>query len=180
MKERSYDGDYMKDGKRAEGICLAFIRKQPSVLRIEDTRDLRVLREADVDCVMHLMDGRIHLAEIKSDRHLGITGNVLFEVLRVNHTAPADRACTLGWTARSPARWLMYYAPAQQRMYVGEFAALRKAFQAYTQEIRQAVRLDWVNTDSIKSTLNVLIPWNYCKDVFRIYDVSDIANRLNS
>ncbi len=35
------------------------------------------------------------MAEIKTDAWLGISGNVNFEVLRINHTAHPDKAGTL-------------------------------------------------------------------------------------
>jgi len=179
-KQRSYNGDYMAAGKYAEAICLEFVKRSPSVLAIEDTRNLRVLREADVDCVMHLYDGRCHLAEFKSDAHLGVTGNVLFEVLRVNHTAPPEKSCVLGWSARSPAKFLLYFAPEKRCIYLCTFDGLRGAFQRYTRDQRKRTRLDWVNTDSIKSTVNVLIPWGYCEEVFTVHDVSDICEALST
>lgn len=169
-KPRSYDGDYQAAGKVAEEVCLRFLRHSPSVLRLEDTRALRVLQEADVDCVLHLYDGRCLLAEIKSDRHLGVSGNVIFEVLRVNHTCESEKSCVLGWSARSPAQWLLYYAPSVQRIYVCRFANLRAAFQEYTRTVRQGTRLNWVSTDAIKSTVNVLLPWSACEAVFKVYD----------
>jgi hypothetical protein len=168
-KERSYAGDYMTEGKRAEEVCMAFLRQRPEVLGLEDTRDLRVLQEADVDCAVHLLNGQVHLAEIKSDRHLGVSGNVLFEVLRVNHTCRPASSCTLGWAARSPAQWLVYYAPSVSRIYMGRFEDLRQCFQAYTREARDRTRLIWVSTDALKSTLSVLLPWESCKSVFSVY-----------
>ena len=86
-KERSYNGDYMERGKNAELIVLKWLADNSTVIGVEDLRTLRVMREADVDCSVKLMDGRIVLAEIKSDWHLGKSGNMLFEVLRINHTA---------------------------------------------------------------------------------------------
>ena len=169
-KPRSYNGDYMEAGRVAEEVCMAFIRSNPKVVKLEDTRDLRVMREADVDCAIHLYNGRCLLAEIKSDKHLGVTGNVLFEVLRINHTCKPETACVLGWSARSPAQWLLYYAPSVQRIYLGDFRDFRAAFQAYTKAARRGTRLDYVETDAIKSTVNVLIPWEHCKDVFKVYD----------
>ncbi len=176
-KPRSYEGDYMEAGRKAEEIVLGFLRELPSVLALEDTRNLRVMREADVDCVLHLYDGTCLLAEIKSDSHLGVSGNVLFEVLRINHTCGPDRACVLGWSARSPATWLIYYAPSANRIYVCRFDDLRRVFQRHTQTKRKATRLSWVDTDAIKSTVNVLIPWEECKDIFRVYDANTAATQ---
>ena len=101
----------MEAGRNAEEVVLQWLAEQPWVIGVEDLRSLRVMREADVDCSCQLIDGRNSLLEIKSDRHLGCSGNFLFEVLRINHTAPPNKACVLGWSARSPALQLAYYAP---------------------------------------------------------------------
>ena len=170
-KERSYNGDYMEDGRIAEQIVMTWLRRNSSVIGVDDWRELQVVREADVDCAVKLRDGRVRLAEIKSDKHLGVSGNVLFEVLRINHTCMSEKACVLGWSARSPATYFLYYAPEVKAIYVCRPDDLRSAFQNYTKNARKKTALCWVDTDRIKSTLNVLIPWEQCKQVFQVYDV---------
>jgi hypothetical protein len=160
-KARSYDGDYMAVGKKGEEVVMAWLASRPYVIGVDDLRQLRVMREADVDCSFSLSDGRVALAEIKTDQHLGKSGNILFEILRVNHTAPTDRAGVLGWSLRSPATWLLYYAPAVAMIYQLRFADFRAGFQRYTAVARERSRQIWVNTDQIKSTLNVLVPESY-------------------
>jgi len=156
--ERSYNGHYMKAGQAAEARVLGWLEVHSGVIGVEDLRGLRQMREADVDCSVQLVDGRMVLAEIKSDWHLGVSGNVLFETLRINHTAPPDRAVTLGWSARTPARWILYYAPQKDCIYQISTDDLRSGLQAYTSELRSRSRLSYVETDRIKSTVNVLIP----------------------
>tara|TARA_Y100000310_G_scaffold345377_1_gene464282 strand:- start:2505 stop:3071 length:567 start_codon:yes stop_codon:yes gene_type:complete len=173
-RPRSYDGGYMEAGRTAEKKVMAWLERQPWVLGLDDLRSLRPLREADVDLGIKLIDGRATLAEIKSDNHLGIKGNFLFEALRINHTAPPDRAVTLGWSARSPARWLLYYAPSFDRVYQIEMDDFRAALQDYTREIRKKSRIDYVETDKIKSTVNVLIPEKFVTRMqsYRVHDIS--------
>ncbi len=168
-RQRSYSGDYMKVGKEAEQIVLNWLKERPWVLGVEDFRQLRQVHEADIDFGVKLVDGRVTLAEVKSDWHLGKSGNVLFEILRINHTCQPDKACVLGWSARSPAVWFLYYAPQVKSIYQCRADELRQAFQAYTREARGDTRRVWVDTDSIKSTLNVLIPWRYCESFFTIH-----------
>lgn len=175
-KARSYSGDYMQVGKRAESIVLAFLQQRPDVIGVSDYRDLKPVQEADIDFGIQLRDGLVALAEVKSDRHLNPPyGNVLFEVLRINHTCTPERACVLGWAARTPAQYLMYYAPQQERIYITQFHALRRAFQNYTGDTRKGMRLSVVETDAIKTTVNVLIPWGYCAGIFTAYDVAEYA-----
>ena len=171
-----YSGALIADGKKGEEIVLAFIRRSPMVLGVSDLRDIKEMRRADADCLIELWDGRVLLAEIKSDSHLGKSGNVLFEVLRINHIAPAYRAATLGWSAKTPAHWVFYFAPSVNSIYQVKFEDLRKSFQEFTANVRNFNPLEcirWVNTDSERSTVNILIPWSYCKDKFQIHRLGE-------
>lgn len=170
-KERSYNGDYKAIGKLAEEIVLAFLKARPDIIDVEDFRELRVMMDADVDCAIYTRSGRVALAEIKSDKYLGVSGNVIFEILRVNHTCIPERAGTLGWSLRSPATYFLYYAPAVNKIYQCRADELRKVFQSYTGTCRESAKPIWINTDKIKSTLAVLIPWKLCSNIFKIYDL---------
>lgn len=162
-KARSYSGDYMAAGVKAQNIVLDFLRKRPDVIGVDDLSQLKVMQEADVDCMIKTRDGLVTLAEIKSDRYIGKSGNVLFEVLRINHTAMPDHCLTLGWSARTPAKYLIYYSPDLHNLYVITADNLRRAMQKYTSENRKASNISYVETDAIKSTVNILIPEKYCK-----------------
>jgi hypothetical protein len=170
-KTRSYDGDYMKAGKAAESIVMEFLRCNPEVVGVEDIRELRPMQAADADCIIYNADGTVVLAEIKSDSYLGKSGNVIFEALRINHTAPPDKAATLGWTARSPATYFLFYAPSVDCIYQCRANDLRAAFQKYTSEAREHARYMLVPTDNVKSTVTYLIPWKYCQDIFTIHEL---------
>lgn len=168
--QRSYNGHYMDVGRNAEELVMSWLSKFPKVIGVEDLRSLRQMREADVDVSVSLYDGRVALAEIKSDYHLGVSGNVLFEILRLNHTCETSRACTLGWSARSPATWVLFYAPQVKRIYRIAFSEYRSGLQAYTKEKDPKVII--TRTDNIKTTVNILIPehyingmtwWNICQ-----------------
>lgn len=181
---RSYVGGMMTKGKVGEQVVLSWLRARPHVLEVDDLRDLRPMQKADVDACIFTRDGLNALCEIKLDRHLGQGGNVLFEIMRVNHTASPDRACTLGWSMRSPATWLLYYAPKESSVYVFRFAAFRSAFQKWTDEKRRAesggnaqigaFNMRWINTDKIKSTLAVLVPLTaFPQGSYTVFDVSE-------
>ena len=158
---RSYNGHYMAVGRNAEEIVMEWLTEHPSIVGVEDLRSLRPMREADVDISICLYDGRVALAEIKSDYHLGKTENVLFEVLRINHTCGHDHAVTLGWSARSPAKWVLFYAPQVNSIYTLSFSEYRKAAQAFTKDCEPTKHLITTRTDEIKTTINLLIPQRY-------------------
>jgi hypothetical protein len=165
----------MKVGMHAEEIVMAWLNEHPQVLGVEDLRSLRPMREADVDVSLQLYDGRVVLAEIKSDYHLGVSGNVLFEVLRINHTCPPGNACTLGWSARSPATWLLFYAPQVRIVY-------RILFQDYRQVVQEFTRTNHpkfnvVRTDNIKTTVNILIPEKHFQGLIHRYPLDQQEER---
>lgn len=170
----------MVAGRKAEEIILTWLAAQPWIVGVEDLRPFRPLREADVDCSLALSDGRVTLAELKSDRHLGRSGKYLFEVLRLNHTAPSDRAVTLGWSARSPARWLLFYAPYKHEIHQILMDEYRNAVQTYTGEVRGRTEFSYVPTDRIKSTVNILVPSKYVtgKPSYRLHALPQSADEV--
>lgn len=167
-KRCSYDGDYMEAARRAEGFVLRHLKEDPNVLGVRDCRSLRVGQEADFDISITTTDGAVALAEVKSDKWISETGNMVFEIARVNHTAPHDKAVTLGWSARSPATWCIFYSPQTEILYMIRFEDFRRCFQRYSREARGNVRMKWISTDNIKSTLIALIPKRYWQDVARV------------
>ena len=168
-KQRSYDGDYMKVGKNGEKVVIDWLQSRPNVLGVTDFRDVRQIQEADVDVGVRLYTGQICLAEIKTDTYLGKSGNILNEVLRINHYANHDFAGYLGWTFRSPAKWLLYYAPNRKpkAIYKAMFADVRLVLQRYTKE--HDVGFITTRTDSGKTTYNVLIPESEYEGVFSVF-----------
>ena len=173
-KERSYDGDYMKVGKTGEAIVAAWLRQRAHVASVTDLSNLPTWQDLDVDLRVLLHSGKSFLAEVKTDQHLGKSGNVLFEILRIYHTADARYCAKSGWSIRTMAEWIFYYAPSVEQLYTFKTMDLRGAFQRYTHEARQQTRQIWVNTDRIKSTLNVLIPFEeYCADICTIHNMPD-------
>jgi len=172
-KQRSYHGDYMETGKIGEKIVINFLEDNPKILKVHDWSELQVVQFADIDCAIVTKTGQVVLAEIKSDKHLGVTGNVLFEVLRINHTCHPDFSCNLGWSGKTPAKFIFYYAPNVSKIYKFETRSLRKAMQMYTKKTRKKMRLDVVETDNIKTTINILIPISYFNGDYKVYESFD-------
>lgn len=179
-KPRSYDGDYMVDGRFGEEVCFELLRRSPNVVEVEDLRDVPKWQQDDVDCRYVVQSGTEYFAEFKSDSHLGRSDNVLFEALRINHTAAPENAGTLGWSFRSAAQWLYYYAPTTEQVYRVWMDDLRRVMQQYTSEARKTVRVDWVSTDSIKSTVNILVPRRYWEPVFKVFDASAVVQSIKA
>lgn len=170
-KQRSYSGDYMTAGLAGQSVVINLLHSRPEILGVSDWSDLEAVQMADIDCAIKTISGHVILAEIKTDTYLGRTGNILFEVLRINHTCNPEYSMGLGWAARTPAKYIFYYAPAINKVYKFKTDNLRLGMQRYTKDKRKAIRLDIVETDNIKTTINILIPLEYYKGLFEVYDL---------
>lgn len=177
-KQRSYSGDYMQVGKAGEKIVIDYLRQSPSIIGVKDWSEVKEVQEADIDCAIKTIDGNILLAEIKTDNYLGATGNILFEILRINHTCDPQYSLTLGWSGRTPANYIIYYGPNINQMYVFKTSDLRRAMQKYTAENRKQSKISIVETDNIKTTLNILIPIKYCDGFYRKIDLNTAEDFL--
>ena len=170
-KNRDYNGDYMAIGKQGEKIVMEWLKSRPNVLGVTDFRDIREVHEADIDVGVRLYTGQICLAEIKTDTYLGKSGNILNEVLRINHYSKSQYAGYLGWTLRSPAQWLLYYAPNSRppTIYKAAFSDIRLVLQRFTKD--NDVPFQTIRTDTGKTTYNVLIPESEYTGVFTCHKV---------
>jgi len=175
-KTRSYSGDYMERGLEGQQIVINFLKTNPKILGVNDWSNLELVQDADIDMAIKTKSGHVILAEIKSDIHLGKTGNVLFEVLRINHTCNPEFSVGLGWSARTPAKFIFFYAPAVNKIYRFTSISMRKALQRYTQYARKGTKIDFVETDNIKSTINILIPIRFFNNEFESYQIKEIQN----
>jgi hypothetical protein len=126
----------------------------------EDVRADPFWQRQEVDYRLHLKAGDVTTVEVKSDQHIGRSGNVLFELLRIHHTSEATPAY-LGWSVFSAARWLLVWCPPTGRLYLIAMRELRRGFQAYTLATRPNARLSVVSTDTARTTINVLVPLGY-------------------
>jgi hypothetical protein len=165
-KPRSYDGDYKRAGVEAEVIVMAYFDQEPSIERYIDCRNDPVRQDQEIDFEVFLKNGKKIFVEVKSDAHLGESGNILFEFARINHTV-LDTLFSMrrGWSTRSRATHFFYYAPYNHSLYVIKAHRLREAMQKYTHEQRAKTNLIFVATDQIKSTINILIPEKYVKEI---------------
>ena len=193
-KERSYKGDYMAFGKKAEKIVMDWLRNRPGVVSIVDYRNTEEMFTIDSDCGVVKDTGKTVLIEIKGDAWLGKynprtqSRNILCEVLRINHNSSPGNAGYLGWTFRSSSKYIFYYAPnwahpstgkKRPSIYGAKLADVQRVIQIYTRtnpivsEHAATNRFDEVRTDCTKTTFNILIPEEDFKDVFTIIPVNE-------
>lgn len=151
-KQQSYNGDYMAVGAYAEAIVAKNIEKIFKGAHIKnDVRSDRAWQRADVDFLLGVqgLKGFIPV-DVKSDKHLGRSSNVLVE-LRRNYL---NGTIYEGWFTRSKAKYILYYAPLDNSVLVLNLPKLRAYVAAkpghYTEKT--------VWSDNSKTTTVLLIP----------------------
>lgn len=153
---KSYSGELMQKGRVGEDVILKWLKKSPYTKEIIDMREFRMSQRLDVDCGIETPDGALVLAEIKTDYNLGKTNNFIFELFRINHYVESDKVFYLGWTFRSPAKYLLYYSPNENIIYRFTFKDIRETIGKYVAKNKAQIVI--VPTDEQKTTFNVLIP----------------------
>lgn len=175
--EGTYEGALMDKGRQGEEIVMTWLKQSPECRNVIDMREFRISQRLDVDCGIETLDGSLVLAEIKSDSYLGVSGNILFEVFRINHYAPPDRVFYLGWAFRSPAKYLLYYSPNKHAIYRFRFDNIRRRIGKFVAngktpgQVKQSLSV--VLTDRKKTTFNILVPERYLAGVYRRFDLPE-------
>lgn len=172
---RSYEGQMMQTGKEAERIVMAWLRQNPNVVEVHDLSNTEELWKTDTDLLIKTRDGQDILAEVKSCRHIRQDGHVNFEIARIYHNAPTERAIQLGWGQRSPAHYLFVYSPVEKAIYRFNMQTMRSVMQRVTKQARADSQLHWVSTDDTKSTLILLLPLKEFGPHYGRYDVSSLV-----
>ncbi len=175
-KPRSYSGDMMELGRQAERIAVAYLKGCPTVKEVRDLRQNRELRPADIDYMVTMRDGRVYFVEIKYNSYLGVGPYYFYEAYRLKHSGHPDNFGLLGCLQRSRATYIIHYAPSVHKLYVCRRERLLKVVQKYTNHARRTSgRIPWkeVHTDSVTTTMGILIPMEWCERIFFKYDLSD-------
>lgn len=165
---KSYSGDLMERAISNEEIILHWLEN--GYKSVIDFREFRLAQRIDVDFGIETIDGKIVLAEIKSDKHLSPIGNLLFENHRINHFK-YEKWFYLGWGWRSPAEKLIIRNHESGYTLVFPFNALRVRVAAYIGKYGRKIRMDVVETDDQKTTFNFLIPLEHFTGLFKEYEI---------
>lgn len=169
---KSYDGPMMARGADGEEIIWQFLKFRSDVADLADLRDVKIFQRLNVDFGARI-NGRYELIDAKTDKHLGVSGNVLFEKGRIYHDSPPENIFARGWGAKSAATFIFYYAPDVNAIYTTRLNDLRLATNQYIKDHRHQTNLIVIATDETKTTENVLIPWSYCEPIFKIHQLSN-------
>ena len=162
--EKSYNGELMNKGKKAEEIIIKWLKSlKDNVKNVIDVREWRITQKLDADVIIENIDGKLRLAEIKSDKNLGISENFLFEFMRINHYASSDSIHYLGWVFRSPAKYLLYYAPLKNEVYRFCFKDIREIIGKWIGDCDKYKKpwVDIIFTDKQKTTFNFIVNRKY-------------------
>ena len=165
---KTYDGELMQKGITNEEIILKWLKNNSQ--NIIDFREFKLAQRIDVDFGIESIDGNIVLAEIKSDKWIRESGNLLFEVNRINHYVK-NKWFYLGWGWRSPAQKLIVRNPYTNQAFVFDFLELRTFIGKYVSNVGKKLETRIVETDNQKTTFNWLIPMSELNGLYKKYFV---------
>lgn len=163
---KTYNGEMMHKAKTNENIILDWLKtKGKSII---DFREFRLAQRIDVDFGIETLDGKIVLAEVKSDKWISEKGNLLFENNRINHFVK-DHWFYLGWGWRSPAQKLIIRNPMTCDTFLFDFLDLRILIAEYIAKEGKNTKLTIIETDDQKTTFCLLIPMFFLRNIYKKY-----------
>ena len=171
-EEKSYSGELMQKGVKNEEIILHWLQNDISSKGVIDFREFRLAQRIDVDFGIETVDGKIVLAEIKSDKWISVKGNLCFETMRINHYVD-DKWFYLGWGWRSPAQSLIVRNPESNETFVFPFLELRRRVASHVAGCGRNFKsnINVTETDKQKTTFNFLIPMSALNGIYKLYHV---------
>lgn len=177
QRPRSYDGDYMDDCRKAESAVQSFLTWNENITDVQDVREVKEYQSKDIDFLASYKAGpfgKLPLAiEAKADKHLGKTGNVLFEVFRAYLEVKAESLLRTGWSWHSEADCFCMWGTSTRLLYVVPAYELRAGLQRALVAERE-LKTSQVQTDKNTITYLLLIPEKYV--VFQVFSHDLDAN----
>ena len=171
--DKTYSGELMKKGRVGESAVMRWLealRKQNKLRDFIDVREYRINQRLDTDFVIEYVDGKLELAEVKTDSYLATSKNYIFELHRINHFVSPDRVFYLGWAFRSPAKYLFFYDPGNKNIHRFLFTDIRSKIGTYVDKARPTLRP--VPTDKQKTTYNILIPKTEFRNLVKVVNIA--------
>lgn len=119
----------------------------------------RKLQDENIDYVVFPPKVEHIYVEAKADRHVHKpNGNFAFELFRVKHTAPLNRAFYPSWGINSRANYLIVYSTETGAIYIVDMPHLRDRANAYIKANRNRTRVEPVYTDEERTSFCVMVP----------------------
>ena len=155
------DRTLFEKGLAAEDVALDFLNSRPAITQIDDVRNVQEWQQKEVDFRITIAQREKMLIEVKSDKWLGKSGNVLFEYGRIHHTAKPEHCARLGWSVFSKADAFLIWSTHAEALHIFDSGDFRRAMQNYVGDFRGQIRTCVVPTDSRRTTINILVPIIY-------------------
>lgn len=142
-------------GLKTEMLVRRFLESLDFVQAIEDVRDNPDYQRREIDYVVSTPRGTLAF-EVKHDRHLGRSGNVLFELCRIHHTA--QKPAYLGWSVFSEADYFAIWGMQVERLYVFQARRFKASVQRYVATNRPRIQYTTIVSDPLRTTVCLLVP----------------------
>ena len=118
----------IKVGENGEHVIWNLLQKMPKVRSIVDVRQDKVYQSQDIDFLIENYDRQFTPIEVKTDYKAHETGNVVYELTTSGN---------IGCFAKTRARFIYYYVPADNVVYAISVRALRNYIEKVKPEERR-------------------------------------------
>ena len=112
----SYNGAIRDVGYVGEEAFERFCRRQQWVEDVRDVRDDIICQRDEIDFIITKWGGITARVEVKTETKLDVSGNILVELTRINHSGEHQYMLP-GWPWRTVSDYIVYYAPATERLH---------------------------------------------------------------
>ena len=164
-----YRGDQEEYGAEAERVVFRFLESYPGYIEHRDLRKDSLYMNRQVDFGINILNRWI-LAEVKGDSHLGKTGNVLYELRRQIVSPEGLVRVDDGWSVRSRADCVLFYASSVKRIYWFDMTEYRRGFMRYTAAMNGQVPVHPCQLTRGRTAYNCYIPIEYCEH--QVYELN--------
>ena len=151
----------VQKGNIAEMVVYSFLLSQDHITNVVDVTKNREYQDVEIDFTFDV-GSLLYGVEVKYDKHIGNTKNVIFELTRI-HLTSQNHCAYLGWSVFSEADYIAVWCEPTQELYMIQTVKLRKAFQRYATAAKKSMQLRTIISDDTRLTINVLIPLSYVR-----------------
>jgi len=112
----SYYGAIRQVGYQGEAVFEAFCARQSWIEGVRDVRDDPICQRDEIDYIITKTGGFDWRIEVKTESKLDVSGNILIELARINHSGE-HQYMMQGWPWRTASDYIVYYAPTTERLH---------------------------------------------------------------
>lgn len=171
-KKRSYSAGLMDIGRPGEFYIADYLKKEYDVVKKQG----HLKKKYDYLCIK---DNKTYLIEGKTDTKIAKTGNIPWEVFRMEE---GGENVYISWGWRTKAKYVIFFSPAQLKLFKVEPEEVQKTIMEswILPKINRKIYVKGTITDSDRLTFIFPVPISLLRRLDRIEEISLAEDEFNS